>query len=257
MIKTNKNLLKKLLGAAMVVGLVLNINAGYALTASTGNGCDNEDNYYIDPTVALCTTHVYNIGGTTNPEDEATRQLMQEVVALKTTVITQQMYKQYEYLETTVRRLKTQLKKAVLASKLEAAGASTNKSSTSTSGSDSALADATDCNAYWDQGELLDCLQRNYSVIKAVVDAKDSNNLNAARNQLKKDYTAAKTFFGTTAAEQKITECEPMGTGSSKLNLCLEAYRAKLIKAKSEYQQSQQKNNSSGWMMVPAPAQSN
>ena len=75
-----------------------------ALAAIDNTGCDNEYNLYINPDLALCSTHVYNIGKTEN--DSGTRQLMQDVVALKTTLITQQMYSQYEILETIYKRRK-------------------------------------------------------------------------------------------------------------------------------------------------------
>ena len=32
------------------------------------NGCDNEENEYISPALALCSTHVYNIGEDENKD---------------------------------------------------------------------------------------------------------------------------------------------------------------------------------------------
>lgn len=87
------------------------------------NGCDNEENEYISPALALCSTHVYNIGEVENPRSEDQRGYMRDVVALKSTIMTQQLNKQYEYLESMIRRFKTQLEKAVLTTKLQTSGA--------------------------------------------------------------------------------------------------------------------------------------
>ena len=66
--------------------------------AASDNGCSDEDNNFITPELALCSTHAYNIGWVTNPDNEANKQVMRDVVALKSTVMMQQMYKQYQYL---------------------------------------------------------------------------------------------------------------------------------------------------------------
>lgn len=87
------------------------------------NGCDNEENEYISPALALCSTHAYNIGEDENPRSEDMRGYMRDVVALKSTIMTQQLNKQYEYLESMIRRFKTQLEKAVLTTKLQTSGA--------------------------------------------------------------------------------------------------------------------------------------
>lgn len=90
--------------------------------SSGGDGCDNDANDRIAPELALCSAHAYNIGLSENPSG-ADKQLMKEIIALKTTVIAQQMNKQYEYMDSMIRRFKTQLEKAVLTTKMQAAGA--------------------------------------------------------------------------------------------------------------------------------------
>ncbi|MBR5354899.1 MAG: hypothetical protein IK122_02125 [Alphaproteobacteria bacterium] len=76
---------------------------------------EDEDCPYINPIYAICDTHQYNAGfdaeSTKNLESE-TIENIKEIIGLKTTVVSQQMYKQYEYLNATLRRLKTQLEKA-------------------------------------------------------------------------------------------------------------------------------------------------
>ena len=98
------------------------------------NGCDNPDNDAIAAELALCSTHAYNIGDIKNPTG-ADKELMNDVVAMKTTVITQQMYRQYEQMESMLRRLNTQLEKAVLNMKLKKAGASSDDDGGSSSSS--------------------------------------------------------------------------------------------------------------------------
>ena len=92
--KTMKNIFAKIFVTGVMLGCVLVM----PVWAAASNGCENPNNDYIVPSLALCSTHVYNIGQTENPTYE-TRSIMQDVIALKTTVIAQQMYKQYEYLE--------------------------------------------------------------------------------------------------------------------------------------------------------------
>ncbi|MBQ1996847.1 MAG: hypothetical protein II238_00175, partial [Alphaproteobacteria bacterium] len=120
-----KNIFAKIFVTGVMLGCVLVM----PVWAAASNGCENPNNDYIVPSLALCSTHVYNIGQTENPTYE-TRSIMQDVIALKTTVIAQQMYKQYEYLEAMIRRLKTQLEKATLTAALQAAGAKSSSDGT-------------------------------------------------------------------------------------------------------------------------------
>lgn len=180
-----------------IVGGVLSC-PGYAAIDNTG--CDNEYNLYINPDLALCSTHAYNIGDITNP-DSGKRQLMQDVVALKTTLITQQMYSQYEILETTVKRLRTQLQKEVLLAKLKSAGATANggssNSDSSGSGSDKyiVLSNAENClDVSGGTVPGLNCLIRN---LDKVVSAVQSGDVGNARKQLQKDLETA-TMYNVT-----------------------------------------------------------
>ncbi len=158
--------------------------------AATNNGCDDEDNAYIAPELALCSTHVYNIGQTENPSDESTRAAMREVVALKTTLMTQQMKQQYDYLEATIRRFKTQLEKAILTTSLQAAGASDEDSGTiggafgrlaGTGNPNTFLSGAKDCGTMGTTAEVFACLRDNYNVIYNM-----SNGGKTVTNEIKK-----------------------------------------------------------------------
>ncbi|MBD5391451.1 hypothetical protein HDR66_01445 [bacterium] len=172
---------------AMVIAVLGGVCGMVPAARAASDGCDDENNNRITAELALCSVHAYNIGQTTN-QSGAERQLMKDVIALKTTVITQQMNKQYEYLDSMIRRMKTQLEKAVLMTKLQAAGATGDTGSSSassysggsysgggynvgTSGTNNSritgvyLDGAQNCGRLLDMQEMLNCLNSNYSVI--------------------------------------------------------------------------------------------
>lgn len=138
--------------------------------AYADNGCENDDNDAIVAELALCSTHAYNIGKTENPTG-AERELMRDVIAMKTTLITQQMYRQYEQMESMLRRLKTQLEKAVLTTGLEAKGASPSGSSLSGGASFKSddrnihMAGVKNCLNYYQDSEVLKCYEDNLNMI--------------------------------------------------------------------------------------------
>ena len=222
--------------------------------AASGNDCDNSNNDRINPEIALCSTHVYNIGGVTNPTSEADKQLMRNTVALKTTFMTQQMYKQYEYMETMIRRFKTQLEKAVLTTKLMAAsGGSTSgssSSSSSTGGSVSggsvqrsrdvyAVVDgAQDCNLIeTGTADALQCVQGN---ITAALRALDEGKNAEARRQLQKDLEVAKRYgrsYNDDLKNNKVTSCNTIASSSnpSTLRTCAYDLRSAVALAITKY----------------------
>ena len=138
--------------------------------AYADNGCENDDNDAIVAELALCSTHAYNIGKTENPTG-ADKELMRDVIAMKTTLITQQMYRQYEQMESMLRRLKTQLEKAVLTTGLEAKGASSSCSSLSGVASFKSdernihMAGVKNCLNYYQDSEILKCYEDNLNMI--------------------------------------------------------------------------------------------
>lgn len=175
------------------VGGVLSIILSISAQAATDNGCSISGNDRINPEITLCSTHVYNIGDVKNPSNDADKQLIRDVVALKSTIMTQQLKKQYDFLEATISRFKTQLRKAILLSQLEAAGATTSSSSSSSASSDKnvVLSGAENCFLETTPSNGLDCIQRN---IKKVLQAVSDGNINDAYRQLKNDIEFARSF---------------------------------------------------------------
>lgn len=155
-----------------------------------------------------------------NQVDSSQKELINEIVALKVTAISQQMYKQYEYLNATLRRLKTQLEKAALTATLEAAGAKSEGGSSSggllggKSGNDDAtihLAGANNCSNFMDFDSAYNCLQNNAALIKNNV----SSNAKKACLQLQETVVAAKSILVEDSSENIF-----VGDGQDKTKPC-------------------------------------
>jgi len=158
---------------------------------------------YINPIYAICDTHKYNAGKSWDTTlDSNSIAEVKEIVGLKTTVVSQQMYKQYEYLNATLRRLKTQLEKAALTTKLESAGAKSEDGSSSSSGgllgSNSNnddktifLAGANNCSNFMDFDSAYNCLQNNVALIKSNV----NTNAKKACQQLQETVKSATSIL--------------------------------------------------------------
>lgn len=220
------------LSLVKITGIVAVTCAIVPANAARDNGCSDDDNIYITPELALCSSHAYNIGLVTNPETAADKQIMRDVVALKSTVMMQQMYKQYEYLDATLKRLKTQLEREILTTKLEAAGASSS-SSGSSSGSSVAgnygVAGAENCRSGTTE-DVMNCLSRNLERISAAV---DSSELGAAKRQIETDIRTLELYdvyqsgqgasnICTTAIEE---DCKDLKTNRTDMRACIDSMR--------------------------------
>ena len=251
--KVTKNIFNgKLFGAVSVAALL----AVPAFAATTDNGCGKDSNDRINPEIALCSTHVYNIGEVENPSTESDKQLMRDVVALKSTVMTQQMYKQYEYLDATLKRFKTQLEKAVLTTKLMAAGAdgdtggssysgvSTGSSSTQFRSSDRNIfiAGVSNCNNELTNQKVFECLQANLNTIYNTSN-NGQNVTSELRKQLANDYKVA--TGACTSCSGKKTECEDASKIGQRRQFqdCLDSLRG-IIRTGYEATQTMQRQQS-------------
>lgn len=238
----------------------------HALIDNTG--CDDENNLYVNPDLALCSTHVYNIGLTKNPDDSAHKQMVKDVVALKTTLITQQMYSQYEILETTVKRLKTQLEKQVLLDRLKAVSAAANGGSPNDSNYSNGssgdkyvvLNGTTNClqTTNGDQILALQCVQRN---LTRVNDAIAGGNYGDAKRQLKQDLAVARgigfysgkcTKNGIEAdcyPDEEIEPCKNLDQAKKEqVGNCATQYNFRIgNKLRDMQRQNNQQRNQGGW----------
>lgn len=229
---------------AMMVGCLSCANA-----ALDNTGCSNDDNAYVSPELALCSTHVYNIGGIENPKSDSERQIMRDVVALKTTVMTQQMYKQYEYLESMIKRFKTQLEKAVLTTKLQASGATDEYSSYSSSGTASFkssdrnifMAGVSNCNNELTNQKVFECLNANLNSIYNA--SNNGQNITIElRKQLANDYGVALTSTGKSKTGETCTDAQNLSKKKA-FQDCLDGLRGMIRTGYEAAANAQQRQN--------------
>ncbi|MBO4626277.1 MAG: hypothetical protein J5679_03345 [Alphaproteobacteria bacterium] len=212
---------------------------------------DCETGEDINPILALCSTHAYNIGMSQNPEKDNEKQDMREVIALKSTVIAQQMFKQYEYLESMIKRFRTQLEKAVLTTKLKVAGADTDdgssKSGFKITDSNIKLAGAQNCKQTSYQNAH-SCLTSNVQLVMNAVNG--GNNIGEAKSQLAVDIEAAKIWK---IIESTPTQCANLKNDRKVILTCAEELNAEIsinqsLQNRQQNQQNRNMNTNMGWM---------
>ena len=204
------------------------------------NGCEDDNNDAIAAEFALCSTHVYNIGETENP-DLSERDLMNDVIAMKSELITQQMYRHYEQMESMLRRFKTQLEKAVLTSNLQAAGASKSSDDSGSSFKQTDrnvyLAGVSNCLTEMDPIKQMECFNSNYMTIYNL-----SQNGTKVTTELKKQLANDfKALYENGSTLTDNTNCKDSKTIGSRKDFqsCLDTHRANINK---EYNARNQAN---------------
>ena len=205
----------------------------------------DDDDYdecpYFTPAYALCTTHAYNAAMEKNPYDSSQIAHMNEIIALKSTVIAQQMKQQYDVLNAMVKRFKTQLEKSVLKSKIEVmtGGSSSSSSSGGSSSNNAGLANAEDCYAVTSQADVYDCFTRNLNKISQAAD-KDTVN---ARKQLVNDIAIMDAY---SIADVNKGDCESVGSANrNAIKKCVQYLSVKVRQAKTAYDREEAKARSS------------
>lgn len=211
------------------------LTAVVSVPAFADGECMQEDKDMIAAPFAMCSTHAYNIAFAENP-DPANREFMREVIGMKTTFFTQQLYKQYDQLDSMVRRLKTQLKKAVLTNNLKAAGAKSDDDDDKDSGKYYSKEDyvkisgAKDCSSSWSNKEIFDCLAGNYNHIKS------GDKSTAYKKQLEKDYELACATLNELTEDgqpcEKNNSCLKNIRSNSDFTTCLSNLRTVIQKGK-------------------------
>ncbi len=203
--------------------------------SAADTSCDNDNNEYINQRLALCNVHAYNIGITENPADANSRQLMNDVVALKSTIIAQQLKKQYDFLDATVKRFQVQMKKAILTAELEAAGAAPgDNGTTSKTGGVSYLS----C-AMKGSTDTISCVRQNISEInREIANKADTMSVTATvRRQLVSDAVNVGSL-GQAPANCKETDIKDVRSAKT----CMQNMNGAMI-------QLENKTRSTGWNM--------
>lgn len=201
------------------------------------NGDCNNDFAYVDPTYALCNVHRYNLadGDIMNPTEADTKEKVRQNVALKTTVIAQQMYKQYVMIESMIKRLKIQLEKAVLNANLQVAGGTSSKSS-----DDSVKVEFSDCGGKSAENAL-NCVQSNYTKLKPFVDK--GNSKRTVREQLYSDFRVLKAHLDTWPSVDE-TKCKVENVKDKKtMKDCLDLIEEGITKLDKQITNEKSKQN--------------
>ncbi len=191
---------------------------------------------YFNPAFGLCSTHSHNIGATdstTNLPVNLTKSeevaQMNNVIALKSTVIAQQLKEQYDALNAIIKRFKTQLEKAVLTSKIEVltgnaasgnSGGGSSSSAVTTGGA--IIAGASDCQTYSGSSNIGSCLMTNSQIIVNTANSDTAS----AKKQLANDLYVA-DMYGLCNVNTDAPQC------CSQVNVAKEASdKAKAITQK-------------------------
>ena len=195
----------------------------------------DQDVSYVDPIFALCDTHAWNAGIESNDDINGSgksdnREKMNEIIALKTTVIAQQMYKQYATLEQMIKQLKVMLEKEVLKASVQVAGGTSSDDDTTDK------VEFSSCVAMGAE-EALGCVRANYAKLKPFVDkgnmrndvvkqiVSDCNALNSAISSIYLSGSTQPKFDAynkcnneNTVKSRKKEALDPIATGISYLN---------------------------------------
>lgn len=163
--------------------------------------CDKkctEESAYVSPAYAICDVHVYNAGITTNGDLKTSKDKaeVEEYIKLKTTVIAQQMYKQYTMLESMITRLKMLLEKATLKASLQVAGGSSSSDDDSDS---SNTVSFENCGIKSDALDVVNCLRANYAKYDEFVEK--GRRVTYVRQAMEKDCKALEIWL------EKIGRC--------------------------------------------------
>lgn len=198
---------------------------------------DDSDCVMYNPAFGLCSTHAHNAGIVdkptnlpTNPTAGENTSYMNEVIALKATVIAQQLKEQYDQLNAVVKRFKTQLEKAVLTSKIEVltGNAASGNSGGGASGSynNNGLANAEDCYAV-EEANVYDCFSRNLAKISQAVD----NDLTGARKQLNNDINIMTAYD----IKAEAGNCDNGLSSKNNIKKCVQHLQVRVRRAKTKF----------------------
>lgn len=220
----------------VVFGVLICMAPVRARAATVGFECG-----YFNPAFGLCSTHSHNIGATdstTNLPVNLTKSeevaQMNDVIALKSTVIAQQLKEQYDALNAIIKRFKTQLEKAVLTSKIEvltgntASGNTGGGASASGSYNNNGLANAEDCYAV-EEANVYDCFSRNLAKISQAVD----NDLTGARKQLNNDINIMSAYD----IKAEAGNCDNGLSSKNNIKKCVQHLQVKVRRAKTKFDQ--------------------
>ena len=200
--------------------------------------CDDRETYpNINPSLVLCPVHAYNSNLDNNPESTEETEQMKKIIAMKTTVMTQQMKKQYDFLESTLKRFKIQLEKSILLNNMQANGAITEESSNKN------IVGVEKCRLTSNINYAMMCLENNLGKAEDLV---NNGKIQQAKRILEQD---KQTFIGLcNSFDNDITEnYRKKCSSNNKQNIeeCITLIRSNLIKINRQIETNQTNNSSS------------
>lgn len=201
-----------------------------------------EDVAYVHPDFALCDTHAWNAGYATNEDalkDSDTKSKMKEVIGLKTTFITQQMYKQYTTMSNIIKQLKVMLEKEALKAELQIASGNGDDDSGSGTSVQFATCSKVDAEA------ALTCLRDNYSKLQPFVTK--GNNRTDVKRQLASDASVLDVLLGPTT--DYSSKCSNV-SGKTGMQNCLNQIASGINKLNDQVQKSKRSGNGGGGFYI-------
>ncbi|MDR2268998.1 MAG: hypothetical protein LBD94_02330, partial [Rickettsiales bacterium] len=149
---------------------------------NTKTGITDEDGN-LNVGWSICDTHAHNIGEDNNPEDSEKKEQMDEVIALKSTIMVRLFKKQYDFLAAMIKQVKTQMQKSVMTATAEAAGATKESSS-----GNNAVSGQIDCRNK-NRADTISCVRNNMTALQQMVDSRKTSDF---RNAIKWNVEALK-----------------------------------------------------------------
>ena len=201
-----------------------------------------QDVAYVHPDFALCDTHAWNAGYETNEDalkDSDTKSKTKEVIGLKTTFITQQMYKQYTTMSNIIKQLKVMLEKEALKAELQIASGNGDDDSGSGTSVQFATCSKVDAEA------ALTCLRDNYSKLQPFVTK--GNNRTDVKRQLASDASVLDVLLGPTT--DYSSKCSNV-SGKTGMQNCLNQIASGINKLNDQVQKSKRAGNGGGGFYI-------
>ena len=236
----------------------------------TINGDTDGECTYINQIFGICDTHPFNAGKSWDKDkgfSSTDQEYIRKIIGLKITVVSQQMYKQYEYLKATLKRLQIQLEKAVLTANLEAAGAKSENGTSSgglvgsKSDSDKTihLSGASNCSTMSNYGAALDCISNNVNLISTFVKSQKKNACLQLQETVYSLYSIT-PYIGNANTGQidnsNLTACTKYNVTNEKsckdsdidhINTCINEVRKTTMRAKQILENEQNYNRYGRW----------
>ena len=202
--------------------------------------CDDREEYpNINPSLVLCPVHAYNYNLNNNPESAEETEKMKKIIAMKTTVMTQQMKKQYDFLESTLKRFKIQLEKSILLNNMQANGAIAENDS------NKAIAGVEKCRLTSNINRTMMCLEDNLGKAEDLINNGKIQQAKRILEQDKQTFIGLCNSFDNNIDEDYKNKCS--NNNRQNIEECITYIRSNLIKVNRQIETNQSNSPSAGF----------